>query len=838
MGSSFAFGERAVINLFRGAGGLLGSSGSGASGMDSLNARLQETFHNYFWASQVHSSYQGDIFNFREIGSQQAQAFTNQFDLVQALGVVGYSAGGLSAIRFATGQWPQPVDLVVQIETFDPLTGSSREDEILPGNVVKGINYYQLVNRFNPFGPGYDPLDLQGAKEVEGSENINAESFFGDRTLTHRNIEDRPIVQNQILQDIERYVLQDLEFDRFKQLSLQGGAQLQNNILSLRPGPNGEDGGAVFGELGNIDADFSFQTRFEFRLPGALNPGASPGLSFWIQPGGNYALQAAQSSLTITFEPFSLNPPSAASNAVGIFTPDTSVGPLAQAQVGLDLNSGLPLTAWVDYDGFTDQLSVFVDDSLVKPAVPLVSAAVELSSLTGPQALFGFQATVEGEDRSAELLTWQFNASGEFDPPLASAVVDGKRLPFDYNGDNKSDLGFFRPFSANGVGFGELGVWLLDGINQPVAQGSVDVYPFQGVEGDFFPALGYRNLEFNGDGKTDLLFTRSLNKGEGFELGVWLLDGTRPMQQAVIGTVPTAWDNPLKYDSFAPRLPSTGSGKGPFGDFNGDEKTDILLLKTDPTGNRSLGIWLVDGITPTAQVNVANIGSDWLPINLNDFNADGRDDVLFERLVGDGTVEYGIWLMDGVTPTLQRSIGSVPAGEGWRVLDTNDVNRDGKADILFSRQVPTAPGLTEYGLWLMDGVTPILQTVIGEPQVDRLLVDHNDFNGDGKADLLFSRPSGVDSVEYSVWLMDGPLIIADSVIDIAPASWAYAGSADVNGDGKADLEFVNEQTRQVGAWLMNGSTFSGQGVIGIYDAIDSPAGWLPPLAIPETTAGG
>lgn len=838
MNSSFAFGERAVINLFRGAGGLLGSSGGGVSGMDTLNARLQTALQDYFWVSQVHDSYEGTVFNFREIGSQQAQAFTSQFDQVRALGAVGYSAGGLSAIRFARGLGPAAVSLVVQIDTFDPLTGSSQEDEILPANVVKGINYYQSANRLNPFRAGYDPFDLQGARVVEGSENINAESLFNDRTITHRTIEDKPSLQNQILQSIEQYVLQDLTFDRSNQLVLSGGSRPRNNILVLEPDFSGQDGGAFINTLGTIDEDFSFQTRFEFRLP-AVTDGVEPGLSFWIQPSGNYAVGAAQSSLTVTFEPLSLDTPAAEPNAIGIFTPDSSARPLTQAPLGLDLDSGQPLTAWVDYDGFSNQLSVFVGDALTKPVAPVVSFDVELLGLTGPQAQFGFQATVEGEIRRAELLTWQLTTSGEFERPTVRAVVDEKRLPFDYNGDKRSDVSFFRTFTENNRALGDVGVWLLDGLEAPLAQGSVDQYPFQGQPGDFFPALAYRNLDFNGDGKTDGLFERPLGgQHEGFELGAWLLDGTEAMQQGVFGTVASTWDNPLTYASFTPRLPSGDLGKGAFADFNGDGKTDILLLKTDATGNRRLGFWLLDGITPTLPVDVAAIGPDWLPINLNDFNGDGNADVLFERTLSNGVVDYGVWLMDGATPLEQTSIGSIAPGEGWIVKDTNDFNRDGKADLLFAREVPSLPGQVDYGLWLMDGATPLEQRVIGTVQEGRSLVDHNDFNGDGKADLLFSRPAGHDETEFSVWLMDGPSVMADSVVNTTPASWTYSMSADINGDGKADLTFVDETTLQIVGWLMDGASVSAEGTLGTYDFIDAPAGWLPPFATPAMIEGG
>jgi hypothetical protein len=196
----------------------------------------------------------GMFLTFRRSVVSRPRRLTLNLIEVGALGVVGYSAGGLSAIRVANGRGLQAVDLVVQLDSYDPLTGSSVEDEILPGNVVRGINYYQLANRFNPFRPGFDPFDLQGARVVQGAENINAEDLLGDRGITHRTLDDNPGLHSQILRDIEVNVLQDLKFDRAGQLSLGGGAQLTNNILALAPDGNGGAGQALINDTFAIDA--------------------------------------------------------------------------------------------------------------------------------------------------------------------------------------------------------------------------------------------------------------------------------------------------------------------------------------------------------------------------------------------------------------------------------------------------------------------------------------------------------------------------------------------------------------------------------------------------------
>ena len=210
--ANFSLGERAVIGLFRGGGNLLEplSFDSGPSGMDTLANRITTAFPDHNLTVQVFDSYEGNIFNFQEVGSPQGTALLNQFDDIGAIGLIGYSAGGLSAIRTATSQLSQSIDLLVQIDSYEPLTGKDEEDEVLPANVQTGINYYQRRNRYNFFRPGWDLFDLGGAKSVSGSENINVEELFSDRTITHRTVDSDPRLHSRIVQDIATHIIPNL----------------------------------------------------------------------------------------------------------------------------------------------------------------------------------------------------------------------------------------------------------------------------------------------------------------------------------------------------------------------------------------------------------------------------------------------------------------------------------------------------------------------------------------------------------------------------------------------------------------------------------------------------
>ncbi len=76
----------------------------------------------------------------------------------------------------------------------------------------------------------------------------------------------------------------------------------------------------------------------------------------------------------------------------------------------------------------------------------------------------------------------------------------------------------------------------------------------------------------------------------------------------------------------------------------------------------------------------------------------------------------------------------------------------------------------------------------------------SDFNGDGKADILWQNTSTGQRV---IWLMNGTAL--QSVVNLATVdtSWSIAGSSDFNRDGKADILWQNTSTGQRVISLMN-----------------------------------
>jgi hypothetical protein len=248
-------------------------------------------------------------------------------------------------------------------------------------------------------------------------------------------------------------------------------------------------------------------------------------------------------------------------------------------------------------------------------------------------------------------------------------------------------------------------------------------------------------------------------------------------------------------------------------DFNGDGRTDIFWNYTD-SYNRSSGVsasvlWLSNGDGTFAIINnVANANGtlgDHLP-RFADFNGDGRMDVLWDRTYPDGRsispTSRVLWLSNGDgTFAVTTNVGGANGTMAVYLPHFADFNGDGKADILWDyaydnlrSQSPTA-----RSLWLSngDGTFQISADVAGQNGTLHYYRPHlHDFNGDGKADILWnyadSTPNGRSSGTSAsvLWLGngDGTFVIISNVANANGTLGDHIPRfADFNGDGKTDV---------------------------------------------------
>jgi hypothetical protein len=67
----------------------------------------------------------------------------------------------------------------------------------------------------------------------------------------------------------------------------------------------------------------------------------------------------------------------------------------------------------------------------------------------------------------------------------------------------------------------------------------------------------------------------------------------------------------------------------------------------------------------------------------------------------------------------------------------------------------------------------------------------SDFNGDGKADILWQNSS---TGERLIWLMNGTTYTSTVNLGFVATSLSITGSSDFNGDGKSDILLQNSST--------------------------------------------
>jgi len=182
----------------------------------------------------------------------------------------------------------------------------------------------------------------------------------------------------------------------------------------------------------------------------------------------------------------------------------------------------------------------------------------------------------------------------------------------------------------------------------------------------------------------------------------------------------------------------------------------------------------------------------------HDHSGDGKSDVLWRNSL---TGENYLYPMSGTAILAAEGFLRTVADLNWQIVGSGDFDGDGKTDVLW-RNAATGQNY----VYFMDGRTikpseGFLRTV---DDLSWKVAGVGDFDGDGKADILWRNDATGDTYIY---LMDGRTIKGEGFLrTVADPSWQIAGVGDFDGDGKADVLWRNASSGQNYLYPLDGLT--------------------------------
>ncbi len=214
-------------------------------------------------------------------------------------------------------------------------------------------------------------------------------------------------------------------------LTLNGNAAITSGALRLAANVANQVGSAFLSSPIAIGPDSSISTRWVFRVHGTAD--GADGLTFVIQGNGASSLglvgaglgyDGIGKSVAVEIDNHAgTGDPNA--NHIGILSNGNVTTHLATFTPGWDLENGSSHTAWVEYDGPSNQLRVYLAQGVVtqRPANPVMTATIDLPAVVGGQAWFGFTGASGGAFNNHDIESWSLsvNAFALGAPPILTA---------------------------------------------------------------------------------------------------------------------------------------------------------------------------------------------------------------------------------------------------------------------------------------------------------------------------------------------------------------------------------------------------------------------------------
>lgn len=206
------------------------------------------------------------------------------------------------------------------------------------------------------------------------------------------------------------------------------------------------------------------------------------------------------------------------------------------------------------------------------------------------------------------------------------------------------------------------------------------------------------------------------------------------------------------------------------GDFDGDGGRDLVWQHTDGT----VSAWLMRGNTRIdgRLFEPSTVGDpNWRVVAAGDMNRDGKCDLVWRNRV---TGVMAAWYMDG-TRRLDGLLLSpdTVTDTNWEIVGAADFDGDTHTDLLWRNK---AHGW--LSVWLMNGI--VMRegrsvTPDGVADIGWSVQAVNDVNGDGKPDIIWEHTDG----RVSTWTMNGLVRTAGVMFTpdrVADPNWRIVGA--------------------------------------------------------------